>query len=94
MKLAKVILLYEGKDLKLVINYRPISLLISLSNILEKLIYSWVYKFLEKHTLLYSSQYGFRSKHPYEDAILELIGNLLQAKNSGLHSVGLFLISF
>ena len=90
MKQAKVIPLYKGKDMELVINYRPISLLITLSKILEKLIYRFVYTFLEKHKLLYSSQYGFRTKHSCEDAISELIGNIVQAKNSGLHSVGLF----
>ena len=50
-----------------------------------------MYTFLGKNKLLYSSQYGFRLKHSCEDAISELIGNVLQAKNSGLHSVGLFL---
>ena len=91
MKSPEVIPLYKGKDMDLVINYRPISLLITLSKVLEKLIYSRVCKFLEKHELLYSSQYGFRPKHSCEDAISELIGNVLQAKNIGLHSTGVFL---
>ena len=45
MKQAEVIPLYKGKGMQLVINYRLISLLITLSKILEKLIYRRVYTF-------------------------------------------------
>ena len=39
MKQAEVVPLYKGKDMDIVINYRPISLLITISKILEKVIY-------------------------------------------------------
>ena len=39
MKQAEVVQLYKGKDMDIVINYRPISLLITISKILEKVIY-------------------------------------------------------
>ena len=39
----------------------------------------------------YDSQYGFRSKHSCEDAILEMVGHLLQARNEGNYSTGIFL---
>ena len=45
MKLAEVIPLYKGKDRSLSTNYRPISLLITISKILEKLVYSRTYGF-------------------------------------------------
>ena len=48
MKLAEVVPLYKGKEFDLVINKRPISLLITISKVLEKIIYKQVYKFLEK----------------------------------------------
>ena len=38
MKQAEVVPLYKGKDMDIVINYRPISLLITISKILEKVI--------------------------------------------------------
>ena len=38
MKIAEVIPLYKGKDRKEVINYRPISLLITMSKLLEKIV--------------------------------------------------------
>ena len=40
MKKVEVIPLYKGKDQDQIVNYRPISLLIMISKVLEKLIYS------------------------------------------------------
>ena len=91
MKIAEVIPLYKGKQRDLVINYRPISLLMTISKLLEKVIYSRIYKFLEKNNILFESQYGFRSKRSCEQAILELTSHLLHAHNKNLHSIGVFL---
>ena len=59
MKHAEVIPLYKGQQQDLVINYHPISLLMTISKLLEKLMYSRMYKFLEKNKILYESQFGF-----------------------------------
>ena len=91
MKCAEIILLYKGKESDLVINYRSISLLTTTSKVLEKLVCTRVYKFLQKHKLLYNSQYRFKSHHSCEQAIMELVGHILQARNAGLHSAVLFL---
>ena len=91
MKITEVIPLYKGKDLDQVINYRPISLLITISKVLEKIIYSRIYSFLENGNILYNSQYSFHLKHLCEQAILELIGKIIQAKDRGMHLATLFL---
>ena len=91
MKIAEVIPLYKGKQRDLMINYRPISLLMTISKLLEKVIYSCIYKFLEKNNILFESQYGFRTKRSCEQAILELTSHLLHAHNKNLHSMGVFL---
>ena len=91
MKQAEVVPLYKGKDMDLVINYRPISLLITISKLLEKVIYRRVYSFLEKYNILFQSQYGFRSNHNCEHAILELTGKILQACEKREHPVCIFL---
>ena len=91
MKMAEVIPLYKGKDSDQIINYRPIYLLITISKVLEKLIYKRTIKFIDKYGLLYDSQYGFRSKRSCEHAILELVGNILDSKNAKHHSCALFL---
>ena len=91
MKMAEIIPLYKGKEFDKVINYRPVSLLITISEVLEKGVYSRVYKFLEKHKVLYDSQYGFRRKRSCEQAVLELVSSVLQVKNQFQHSVAMFL---
>ena len=91
MKRAEVIPLYKGKDMDIMINCRPISLLITLSKLLEKIMYLRLYSYLEKNQLLYSSQYGFCSKRSCEQAITELVGYVLQSKNHNEHSASIFL---
>ena len=54
MKTAEVIPLYKGKDMDLMINYRPISLLITLSKLLEKIMYTRLYGYLESQNILYT----------------------------------------
>ena len=89
MKVAEIIPLYKGKEEDQVVNYRPVSLLMTISKILEKIIYNRI--FLTKHNILYDSQYGFRLKHSCEDAILEMVGRVLQTRNEDKHCTGIFL---
>ena len=91
MKLADVIPLYKGKDREEVINYRPISLLMTLLKILEKIIYKRIYIYLDKNNILYDSQYGFHNKCSCEQEITELLGHILQAKELNHHCASVFL---
>ena len=91
MKIAEIVPLYKGKEQDLVVNYRPISLLMTISKILEKIVYCHFYSFLELNGTLFDSQYRFHSRRSCEQAILEMMGNLLQARNKGLYSSGTFL---
>ena len=56
MKLAEIIALYKSKDRELCSNYRPISLLITISKILEKIVYKRVYSFLNSTNQIYDKQ--------------------------------------
>ena len=80
MKLADTVPLHKGKDKCIVDNYRPISLLITLSKLLEKIIHKRIYNFLETNGLIYISQYGFRPKHSCENAVSELLSVILKGK--------------
>ena len=91
MKIAEVIPLYKNKEMDAIINYRPISLLITMSKVLEKIVYKRTYSYLEKNNILYNSQYGFRTNHNCEQAIMELTSKILHAKERGEQSVGVFL---
>ena len=91
MKCADVIPLHKNCNIHLVDNYRPISLLVTISKVLKKLMYFCVYTFLDLTKQMYDSQYGFRSKHSCEHAISELVGNVLKSKEKGEHTVSVFL---
>ena len=61
MKLADTVPIHKSKEKFLTINYRPISLLITMSKLLEKIIYKRTYSFVNSTGQLYQSQYGFRA---------------------------------
>ena len=91
MKEAKVVPLYKAKERDLATNYRPISLLLTLSKLLEKIMYSRVYNFLIATNQLYVSQYGFRKMHSCEHAVGELIANITKGIEKGKLTAGIFL---
>ena len=59
MKSSDTIPLYKTKERCLTTNCRPISLLLTLSKILEKVVYKRTVKFLDSSNIIYNSQYGF-----------------------------------
>ena len=77
MKLANVVPLHKSKSKFEAQNYRPISLLLTISKILEKVMYKWIYQFLTENDQIYISQHGFRNKHSCETAICKLVGNTM-----------------
>ena len=87
MKLAEVVPLYKSKEHYFESNYRPISLLTTISKILEKVVYKRVYKFLTESSQLYDNQYGFRSNHSCEHAISQTVGNLLKNLENKKNSI-------
>ncbi len=53
LKIAKILPLHKGKENNLLTNYRPVSLLPTVSRILEKVVHTRVYAFLNNNNLLY-----------------------------------------
>ena len=78
-KTAKVVTIFKTGNKNSVNNYRPISLLPSLSKVLEKLIKIRFVKFFDKYYILYDYQYGFR-----EHSVLHL---LLDVTSFGYDSI-------
>ena len=78
MKMAEVVPLYKGKSRENETNYRPISLLTTMSKVMEKVVYQRVYQFLTNTGQICETQYGFRSNHSCEHAIAQEIGNILK----------------
>ena len=63
LKSAKVIPIYKKESKTEVTNYRPVSILCSLSKILERIVCDQVEDYLVKNSILYEFQSGFRSKY-------------------------------
>ena len=91
MKKAEVVPLYKGGDRLTASNYRPISLLLTISKLLEKLVYKRVYNFLTDCNQIYQSQYGFRSNHSCEQAVSELLGAVLKGHEKNETIAAIFL---
>ena len=91
MKIADTIPLYKAKERNTTNNYRPISLLLTLSKILEKIVHKRTINFLDNNNIIYNSQYGFREKHSCTDAVMELTTEIIKAKEHHQNTISVFL---
>ena len=73
LKVSKVIRIYKPGGKTKVNNYRPISLLPSLSKVMEKLLIVRLSSFLNASGILYDRLYGFRKKCTTTPAVLDLV---------------------
>ena len=78
-KTAKVVPIHKKGNVTNVSNYRPISLLCSMSKTLEKLVYNRVISFLNKQNFFYKYQFDFRKNHSTLHAISLLTENITDA---------------
>lgn len=91
LKIGKVIPIHKKNDPRLMNNYRPITLLPSLSKILEKLIAKRIHEFLVDTNMIDQNQYGFRPKHSTIDAITHLLGHITNSKEQNKLTLATFL---
>ena len=75
----------------LVNNFRPVSFFPLFSKILERLMYSRILSFFNKHNLFYKYQFGFRERHGTDIALIVLIDKIITALNEGDYVLGVFL---
>ena len=91
LKTAQVTPVHKKEDTLTINNYRPISLLSVFSKILEKSMYNRIYSFLCKHKLINTTQFGFRSKHSTEHALISLIETIKKYLDDGEIVCGVFI---
>lgn len=71
-------------------NYRPISLISTVSKIFEKAVLNRLCTFLETRQILYQNQHGFVKNRSTTSAILSLINGIVTDLDSGQRVSGLF----
>ena len=92
--MANVIPLYKGADSGskfLYTNYRPITILNSISKVLEKVVEKQLRSYFDFNDLFSTSQYGFRSKRSTAQALLDLINFAHDSLNSGSKAISIFI---
>ncbi|MCP3679479.1 MAG: reverse transcriptase family protein, partial [Gammaproteobacteria bacterium] len=90
LKIGKQTPVHKGGDICLS-NYRPITVCSSISKILEKVVRDRVMDYVKRINILNKYQFGFRSKHNTNHAIINLTEATLDAIDNGLKSGGVYL---
>ena len=91
LKIAKVIPIFKSGEKELTSNYRPISLLPTISKVLERLMFDRLTDYCSKYKILIDEQYGFRKSRTTEQAIIDFQDHIIQNINNKLWSLGIFL---
>ena len=91
LKIANVIPLFKSDDPELFNNYRPVSVLCSLSKVFERIMYNRLRNFLDEYKILFLYQFGFRKSHSTYMALMTLMDNLINFLDKGEYVIGIFL---
>ena len=90
-KLVRTVPIYKNGDRKLVANYRSISIVHTLSKIIEKLMKIRVMQYLEKENIICSKQFVFRAGYSTSNAIVEIVDKIVHSLDNKLYTVVVFL---
>ncbi|MEW8544984.1 MAG: reverse transcriptase family protein [Candidatus Thiodiazotropha sp.] len=93
MKCAKVFPIFKSGAKSDPSNYRPISILPTISKIFEKHINKHLMNYLNKYNLIHENQSGFRQKHSCQTALVKLIDQWMACIDKG-DIVGSLFIDF
>ena len=91
-KTSKVVPIHKKKgSRKKADQYRPVSLINSLSKVLEKLVYHRLANFLNMNNFFSSKQFGFRKRMSTSHAISLLVNTVTRNINKKAKTLGIFL---
>ncbi len=72
-------------------NYRPNSLLPTLSKLLERVVHMRVFNFLTLTNQLQPNQFGFRKNHSIIDAVTKFVEDTYSAIENNEYTIGVFI---
>ena len=93
LKVANVVPLFKGGAVEDPNNYRPISLLPTISKLFEKHIANQLHIYLETTGLLQKTQSGFRKHHSCQTALINIVDSWLKCIDDG-NLIGSVFIDF
>ena len=91
LKIAKVTPLLKSGDAENVTNYRPISVLLVFSKILERIMFNRICKHLKNNNLLFDKQFGFQLNNFTDHATLQLVNDISSSFKRGEYTSGIFI---
>lgn len=91
LKIALIHPIHKAGERDRVNNYRPISVLPSLSKILEKIMNNRLKNYLEHNNILSDRQYGFRNGKSTSDAVHDLTNHIVTNMDKGKKFLAIFL---
>ena len=94
LKIARVTPLFKGGENYELGNYRPISVLLCFSKILEKIMYNRLYKYLTGNSMVYKKQFGFQEGHSTEHATVQLVDQIRNSFESKKYTLSVFVDLF
>ena len=86
MKLARVVPLHKKNSKTEVGNYRPVSILNSMSKVIERIVFSQLNEYLVNNKLLYEFQSGFRSNYSSDTCLIHLCDFIRQECDQGKYT--------
>ena len=93
LKIAKIFLIHKSGPKSDPSNYRPISILPTISKLFERHINKHIMGVLNKYNLIHEDQSGFRLKHSYQTALTRLVDQWMTYIDKG-DIVGTLFIDF
>ncbi len=91
LKTSRTVPIFKAGSPLLCDNYRPISLLSTLSKLLEKIVSRQLVAHLAYNNLIYEHQYGFQHGKSTERNLIQLTNYLHSALNEKKYALGIFL---
>ena len=91
LKYARDVPVFKSGDRSTVSNYRPISILLCLSKLLERIMYNRLYDYLVQNHILYNKQFGFQNGHSTDHAVIQLVDDILKSFDQNLFTLGVFI---
>lgn len=91
LKIAKLIPLFKAGDATLPKNYRPISILSTISKVFERLLHNTLDSFLSKFNVVNKNQFGFQKNSGTLSACTKLISDLQDSLDKRKYAAAIFI---